>query len=70
MNSEGLITTAAPACRAGIASPSARTSGKFQGLMMPTTGWGRYWTRSFFEASSGEWGRTLSSPMNLAALVP
>ena len=38
--------------------------------MMPTTGWGRYWTRSFFAASSGEWGRTLSSPMNLAALVP
>ena len=38
--------------------------------MMPTTGWGRYWIRSFFEASSGEWGRTLSSPMNFAALVP
>ena len=70
MNSEGLITTAAPACSAGIASPSARISGKFQGLMMPTTGWGRYWIRSFLEASRAEWGRTLSSPMNLLALVP
>ena len=70
VNSEGLTTTAAPACSAGIASPSARIKGKFQGLMMPTTGCGRYWTRSFFEASSGEWGRTLSSPMNFAALVP
>ena len=43
MNSEGLTTTAAPACRAGIESPSAIASGKFQGLMTPTTGKGRYW---------------------------
>ena len=63
MNSEGLTTTAAPACRAGIASPSERTSGKFQGLITPTTGSGRYWTTSFLAASSGELGRTLSSPM-------
>ena len=70
VNSEGLMTTAAPAISAGIASPSERIRGKFQGLMIPTTGWGRYWTRSFFAASSGEWGRTLSSPMNLAAWVP
>ncbi len=70
MNSEGLITTAAPACRAGIASPRARISGKFQGLMMPTTGWGRYWTCSFFAASSGLWGRMLCSPMNFEALLP
>ena len=26
--------------------------------MMPTTGCGRYWTRSFFAASSGVWART------------
>ena len=70
VNSEGLTTTAAPACRAGIASPSERISGKFQGLMMPTTGCGRYWTRSFFEASRAEEGRTDSSPMNSAALAP
>jgi hypothetical protein len=70
VNSDGLITTAAPACRAGIASPSARVRGKFQGLMMPTTGYGRYWMLSFFEASSGECGRTLSSPMNFPALPP
>ncbi len=70
MNSEGLITTAAPACSAGIASPRARIKGKFQGLMIPTTWWGRYWTRSFLAASSGVWGRMLSSPMNRAALVP
>ncbi len=70
MNSEGLTTTAAPACRAGIASPSASTSGKFQGLMIPTTGWGRYWTRSLRVASSGLWARTVSSPMNLSALAP
>jgi hypothetical protein len=70
VNEEGLITTAAPACRAGIASPSERISGKFQGLMIPTTGNGRYWTRSFFERSSGEWGRTLSSRSILSALVP
>ena len=38
VNSEGLTTTAAPACRAGIASPSASVSGKFQGLITPTTG--------------------------------
>ena len=36
--SEGLMTTAAPAISAGIASPSERISGKFQGLMTPTTG--------------------------------
>ena len=36
--SEGLMTTAAPAIRAGIASPSDRISGKFQGLITPTTG--------------------------------
>ena len=59
VNSEGLTTTAAPACRAGIESPSPITSGKFQGLIMPTTGWGRYRIRSFFEAISGEWGRTV-----------
>ena len=70
VNSDGLITTAQPACRAGIASPSERISGKFQGLMIPTTGWGRYWTRSFLAASRAVWGRTLSSPMNLAARVP
>ncbi len=29
---------AAPATSAGIASPIERISGKFQGLMMPTTG--------------------------------
>ena len=63
MNSEGLTTTAAPACRAGIESPSAIASGKFQGLMTPTTGKGRYWIVSFFAASSGELGRTVSSPM-------
>ena len=28
------MTTAAPACSAGIASPSERISGKFQGLMI------------------------------------
>ena len=70
MNSEGLTTTAAPACRAGIESPSPIARGKFQGLITPTTGWGRYWIISFFEATSGEWGRTVSSPMNFAALVP
>ena len=32
------MTTAAPAISAGIASPSERISGKFQGLMIPTTG--------------------------------
>ena len=38
VTSEGLITTAAPACSAGSASPSDRISGKFQGLITPTTG--------------------------------
>ena len=32
------MTTAAPAISAGIASPSERISGKFQGLITPTTG--------------------------------
>ena len=32
------MTTAAPAISAGIASPAERISGKFQGLMIPTTG--------------------------------
>jgi hypothetical protein len=64
------MTTAAPACNAGIASPSASVSGKFQGLMIPTTGYGRYWIVSFFAAISGECGRTFSSPMNFSALLP
>ena len=36
--SEGLMTTAQPAWRAGIASPRERISGKFHGLITPTTG--------------------------------
>ena len=40
VTSEGLITTAAPAISAGIASSKARMSGKFQGLITPTTGYG------------------------------
>src|SRR3954447_24125724 len=55
VNSEGLMTTAQQACRAGIESPSERISGKFQGLMIPTTGWGRYWILSFLGASRGGW---------------
>ena len=39
--SDGLTTTAAPANSAGIASPAERISGKFQGLIRPTTGYGR-----------------------------
>ena len=35
------MTTALPAISAGMASPSERISGKFQGLMIPTTGNGR-----------------------------
>ncbi len=38
VTSEGLITTAAPAWSAGIASPSERIRGKFHGLITPTTG--------------------------------
>ena len=41
VSSEGLITTALPASSAGIASPSERITGKFQGLIMPTTPNGR-----------------------------
>ena len=41
VNSEGLMTTAQPATSAGIASSKARMSGKFQGLITPTTGYGR-----------------------------
>ena len=37
VSSDGLMTTALPASSAGTASPSARLSGAFHGLMMPTT---------------------------------
>ena len=43
VNSDGLITRAQPATSAGMPSPSERINGKFQGLMTPATGKGR-WT--------------------------
>ena len=64
------MTTAAPAISAGIASPRERISGKFQGLITPTTGYGRYWTLSFLIFISGEWAGTFSSPMNLWPFLP
>ena len=70
VNSDGLTTTAAPAWSAGIESPNAIERGKFQGLMTPTTGCGRYWMTSFFEATRADCGRTDSSPMNFSALRP
>ena len=54
VNSDGFSTTAQPAIRAGIASPIERISGKFHGLIRPTTGWGRYWTRILWVAVIGE----------------
>ena len=64
------MTTAQPAIRAGIASPSERISGKFHGLITPTTGYGRYWTLSFLTFISGECAGTRSSPMYLRAFFP
>ena len=59
--SDGLTTTAAPAKSAGIASPAERISGKFQGLIRPTTGYGRATTFTFFTRISGMWGLGSSS---------
>ena len=70
VNSEGFITTLAPAIRAGIASPSERIRGKFQGLIRPTTGYGVYRTRSFRLKVTSEWGRTFSSPIHRSAREP
>ena len=71
VNSDGLITTAAPACSAAIESPRVIESGKFQGPITPTTGCGRYWTLSFFGArAAASAARTASSPMNFSAFVP
>ena len=41
VNSDGLMTTAQPATSAGMASSNARISGKFHGLITPTTAYGR-----------------------------
>ena len=41
VSSEGLISAALPAISAGSASPSERITGKFQGLISPTTPNGR-----------------------------
>jgi hypothetical protein len=42
----------------------------FDGLMIPTTGLWAVVDPQLLGASSGVWGCTLSSPMNLAALAP
>ena len=67
VTSEGLTRTAAPASSAATASTPGMSNGKFQGVITPTTGYGRYTLVSFLVAVSGPCGLNFFSARNFCA---
>lgn len=59
--------TAVPAASAGNTSSAGMATGKFHGVMTPTTGYGLYAVVSFFTLASGLCGDGWSSARNLPA---
>ena len=65
--SDGLDSTAAPAMRAGTMSMAGAPIGPFQGVMTPTSGWGRNRSVRFLAAPAGPWAGTVRGARNSAA---